>query len=191
MATKTITNRRLSELTQNLNRFNYTIKNIIVRRCEKLAKKINDDLLPEYNDALIDIDEQFCMKDKDGVAIREELVITDKNGSSQRGNTGELKFASGNKIKRKEAINKFLDQQVSIPTYIIPLNETNEALYRKAFELYSYTTLSSLAGIILEIPLDEDGFITDEFADKYSSPLEEKNTSKNGVGKKEELTAAN
>ena len=116
--------------------------------------------------------------------MREEFVITDKDGTSQRGNTGALKFTSANAKKRKEALNKLLNEEkVSIPIYIIPFNETNEPLYKKAFELYACTALSVLAGIILDIPLDEDGFITDEFADKYD--VKETLIGKNGLDKKE------
>ena len=184
MGQLTITNRRFFKVVDVLNRLDYKSKNIIVRRAEKLSKRINEEFLPEYNNGLSDIDDDFCEKDKNGHSVREELVITDKSGTSQRGNTGSLKFSSENKIKRREAINKFYDREVTIPTYVIPHNETNESVYKKAFEIYSYTTLSVLSGIILEIPLDEEGFITDEFADKYSLK-EEDSSHKNGVGKKE------
>src|SRR3990167_9986832 len=105
MGQLTITNRRFFKVVDVLNRLDYKSKNIIVRRAEKLSKRINEEFLPEYNNGLSDIDDDFCEKDKNGHSVREELVITDKSGTSQRGNTGSLKFSSENKIKRREAIN--------------------------------------------------------------------------------------
>lgn len=161
-------------------------KNIIGLRCERIGKIVND-ISKELNAELSTIDEEYASKDKDQNFLREEVVITDKNGSSKKENIGAFKYTFTKEQERKKAIADFWGQDIELPCNVVK-RELHKDLYKKIIEENSFTTLSNLAGIILDIPLGADGFIDEEWILEFLSS--NKKTEQNGQAHKKELEGA-
>lgn len=168
---KTIKNRQLNDFTGAngaLIAIDYKQKNLLSIRCEKLLKKING-IGEKVNKKIQDKREEYCSKDDKGNFLYEQVTITDKNGASKAENTGNLKFTYGKKQELDKAIEEIMDTDVNIPVYLIENKEDNHPLYKQIFEKYSTTVISTLAGIILDVPVDEEGFVQEEFVMKMTS----------------------
>ena len=125
-------------------------KNIVSLRCEKMGNKIND-LAKKLNSELSTIDEEYASSDKDMNLLREEVVTTDKAGNSKKENSGIFKYTLKKTQERKKAIENFWNEEIEIPVNVVK-RDLNSELYKKIIAENSFTTLSNLAGIILDIP---------------------------------------
>lgn len=183
MAQTTIKKKKLYDIINILLILDYTVKNIFNIRAEKLLKKLYE-LSAEINEEIADIQRQWATKDEKGNFVCEALTETEKNGKSKTQNAGNFKYTKENADKRDAAIENLLNTDITIPTYIVSRSE-NMPLYKEIFKKYSPTTISVLAGILLDVPIDEEEFVTEEFVlEMTSEPKTEAN------GKHKEATLA-
>lgn len=167
--TKTIKRKEFNNIIRAIATLSSTnAKNIIGLRCEKIGKKINE-IATKFNSEISDIDEEHASTDKDFNFMREEVVITDKSGSSKKESTGGFKYTFKRSQERKDAIEKFWNENTEIPVNVVERTDKNTELYKKVIEENSFTTLSNLSGIILDIPLDAEGFVDEEWVLKFLS----------------------
>lgn len=136
-------------------------KTIVSLRCEKIGKSINE-ISKKLNSELSAIDEEYASADKDMNLLREETVTTDKSGNSVKENNGVFRYTLKKTQERKKAIENFWNETIEIPTNVVKW-DLHPELYKKIIADNSFTTLSNLAGIILDIPVGEDGFVDEEW----------------------------
>lgn len=161
MAQITIKKKQLNEIIGALSFIDYLVKNLFTIRAEKLLKKINE-IAQKVNEEIQDVREEHAVTDKEGNFILEPLTEIEK-GKSKTQNIGNYKYTHEKAKKRDAAIERIMDSDIEIPTYVITRDENNAALYKEIFKKYSPSTISSLAGILLDVPLDEDNFVKEEF----------------------------
>lgn len=188
--TKKIKNRQLSEIVNALSFIDYKTKNknLFIVRCEKLLKKLSE-IGKDVNAELQDIREEFAETDEKGRFIYETVNITDKNGTSKTENSGVFKYTHQRAKKRDEAIEKKWDEEVEIPIYLISRDEKNISLYKSIFKDYSLTMITAFAEIILDVPLDAERFIDEEFVLEMTK--EEDSSKQNEQAQKEENISVN
>lgn len=160
-------------------------KNIITLRCEKIGKKI-DEIAGKLNEELATINAEYASTDEKGNFLHEEVIITDKTGASKKESTGNYKYTFARNEQRKKAIEKFWKEKIEIPCNVIKRTDSNNALYKQIIEKLNFTQLSVLAGIILDIPLDEEGFIDDQWVLDFLAGDEK--AKQNGQASKSELS---
>lgn len=136
-------------------------KNIISLRCEKIGGIINE-ISTKLNSELSTLNEEYASCDKDMNLLREEVITTDKTGNSKKENSGIFKYTFKKTQERKKAIEDFWNQDIEVPSNVVS-REKHPDLYKKIIQDNSFTTLSNLAGIILDIPVGEDGFVDEEW----------------------------
>lgn len=136
-------------------------KNIVSLRCEKIGNKINE-ISKKLNEEILEINSEHASTDKDNNFLHEEVIITDKNGQSRKENSGSYKYTFKRDQDRKKAIEKFWNEEIELPVSVVDREKYPE-LYKKIIKDNSFTTLSNLAGIILDIPVGEDGFVDEEW----------------------------
>lgn len=162
-------------------------KNIIGLRCERIGKEINE-ITKKLNSELAVIHEEHASTDKDQNLLREEVVTTDKHGSSKKENSGGYRYTFKKSQEMKKATQDFWNEDVAIPSNIVK-REIHGDLYRKVIENSNFTTLSYLSGVILEIPLDDKGFVDEEWILNFLSAKPK--AEQNGQADKKELEGAN
>lgn len=136
-------------------------KNIVSLRCEKIGKKINE-ISKKLNEEILEINSEHASTDKDNNFLHEEVVTTEKNGHSRKENNGSYKYTFKRDQDRKKEIEKFWNEEIELPVSVVD-RENHPELYKKIITEHSFTTLSNLAGIILDIPIGEDGFVDEEW----------------------------
>lgn len=175
--TKKIKKKDLNDLISSIFAINSDgAKNIISYRSEKISKEINE-ISKKLNSEISDIDEEYASTDKDHNLLREEVVTSDKQGVSKKENSGKFKYTFRKSKDRKTAIENFWNEEVDIPCNIVK-REHHEELYKKVLKENTFSTLSNLAGIILDIPVGEDGFIDEKWILDFLS--EDKKVESNG-----------
>lgn len=162
MAETTVKKKQLNEIIGALSVIDYLVKNIFTIRAEKLLKKLNE-LVQKINEEIQDVREENAVTDDKGNFVLEALTETEKNGKAKTQNIGNYKYTHERAKKRDAAIEIIMNADIDIPTYLITRHETNAALYKEIFKKYSPSTITSLAGILLDVPLDEDNFVKEEF----------------------------
>lgn len=162
MAQLTVKKKQLNEIIGSLSFIDYLVKNIFTIRAEKLLKKLNE-LAQKINEDIQDVREEWATTDEKGNFVLEALTETEKGGKSKTQNIGNYKYTHERAKKRDADIENIMDSDIEIPTYLIARDETNAPLYKEIFKKYSPSTISSLAGILLDVPLDEDKFVKEEF----------------------------
>ena len=158
---KEIKNRELDKIVTALKQVDYKEKNIFSLRSEKLGQKLNL-LAVNLNEKTKDAQMEHASTDKDGNFLFEQVTVTDKNGMSRMENTGNYKYTHAQLKARDKVVEQIKEENSNIPIYLIK-KEGNEVLFKKIFEKYSPSTISTLAGIILDVPLDDEGFIDEAF----------------------------
>lgn len=180
---KTIKRSELNDIVNAMNALTQDKeKNIITLRCEKIGKKI-DTIAQKLNSDLADLRAEHCSKDEKGNFLHEEVIVTDKQGASRKENNGSYKYTIKGNMDLKKAIDKFWDEDVKIPVNVVKLTDSNVLLYKQIIEKLNFTQLSILSGIVLDIPLDEDGFIDDQWILNFLSdkPHENNNGQENKI----------
>lgn len=188
--TKTIKRTKLNDVVNAI----YAItadksKNIITLRCEKIAKEI-DVIAKKLNEDILDINAEYASTDKDQNLLHEEVMITEKNGNSKKENSGAYKYTFKRDKERKAKIEEFWNQDVQLPISIVKRNDSNKALYKQIIEKHNFTQLSNLAGIILDIPVDDNGFIDDEWVLGFLDGKDDAKEKQNGQASEKELQPA-
>lgn len=169
-----------------LTAINYKVKNIFTIRCEKLLKKINE-LGIEVNNEIQDIREEFASTDKEsGNFIYETVTVTDSKGNSKTENTGSFKYTHERAKQRDEKIERLFQEEVKIPVNIIS-RDNNLPLYKQIFKEYTLTTISKLAGVLLDVPVDDEGFVQEEFIIKFTEENQKSEDNKNVQAKNSEI----
>lgn len=164
-----ITKRKVKELIDALNySIDYKVKNLFTLRAEKLGKKLSE-IAEGINNAIAEKNAEFAQTDEKGRFLLEEITITDKSGTSKKEKTGNYLYTPETDKKRKAAIEQLWLESVDIPVNLISRDEKNEPLYKYIFETYNASIISLFAGILLDVPVDADGFLDEEFALKYIS----------------------
>lgn len=164
-------------------------KNAITLRCEKIAKEI-DVISRKLNEEILEINTGYASTDKNGNLLHEEVITNNGHGSSKTENSGGYKYTISKDKERKEAIQKFWSEDIDIPVSIVKRNESNTALYKQIIEKHNFTQLSNLAGIILDIPVDAEGFIDEGWVLGFLEGKDETKEKQNGQADKKELTPA-
>ena len=163
-------------------------KNIFTMRCEKIATKLND-ISKKINERILEINAEYASTDKDGNFLHEEVIVTDKNGTSKKENSGQYKYTLQRDKDRKKAMEQFWNEELEIPTNVIDRNETNSPLYKQIIERNTLTTLSDLTGILLDLPTDKDGFIDEGFVLDFMDTLDKEK--QNGHVRNEHMHVVN
>lgn len=164
-------------------------KNIITLRCEKIAKEI-DVIAKKLNEDILDINTEHASTDKDQNLLHDEVIVTDKSGTSKKDNSGAYKYTFRRDKERKAKIEEFWNQDVQIPISIVKHNDSNRALYKQIIEKHNFTQLSNLAGVILDIPVDAEGFINEEWVLNFLEGKDENKEKQNGQASEKELQPA-
>lgn len=186
MKKKTIKRKDLNDVISSIFAINSDgSKNVISYRCEKISKEINE-ISKNLNSQISDINEEYASTDKDYNLLREEVVTSDKNGVSKKENSGGFKYTFKKIKERKRVIEDFWNGEVELPTSVVS-REHHKELYRKVIEANSFSTISNLAGIILDIPVGEDGFVDEKWIFDF---LNDTTLELNGQSKKPELEVA-
>ena len=133
-----------------------------------MSGKLNE-ISKSINEKLFDINAEYASTDKNGNFLHEEVVTIDKNGTTKKENTGNFKYTLEREKEKRKAMEHFWNQEVEIPSNIIERNEKNSTLYKQIIEKNTLTTLTDLAGVLLDFPIDKDGFIDEEFVLNFLS----------------------
>lgn len=164
-------------------------KNLITLRCEKFAKEL-DVIAKKFNEEIEDINAEHATSDKDQNILHEEVIITDKNGNSRKEFSGGYKYTWKRDKERKAKLDEFWKGTLDIKTNVLKRNDSNKALYKQIIEKLNSTQLSNLAGIILDIPVDKDDFVDEEWIINFLEGKEETKEKQNGQASEKELQSA-
>lgn len=141
---------------------NFNKKNIFGLRCERFARDMAK-IAKELNDQLSTIAEEHASTDKDFNLLKEEILVTDKQGVSRKEPTGEYKYTFKRSQERKKTVEEFLNEELEVKANVVERKEQYMELYKKIINENSFTVISNLAGIILDIPLDKEGFVDEDW----------------------------
>jgi hypothetical protein len=178
---KNITKRNVKELVDLLNTVDYKVKNIFTLRCEKLQAKLV--LIGSgINKEIEEKQAEYASTDDKGNFLREEVVITDKDGASRKESSGGYKYKHGTQKQMNEEIEKIWKEEVTIGINLIS-KENQKPVYRYVLATYNTRVISMLSGIILDFPVDAEGFVDEESILNF-----ENKPAENGVEKKEMAT---
>lgn len=159
--TKKTTWENLMQLMMLIKRVDLKKRSRLSFAVEKMATKWNKSV-KKYQSLLSEIDIEFCSTDKDGNLMFEEVTMTDKDGNSNKQNTGLCKYTKDNRKKRDEKAEKFSQEMVEIPVHLLAKDEPSIVSFMKDL---SFTEINLLTGTLIDMPeIDMDAEYDESWA---------------------------